>query len=102
MKRVLENPRLWAALCSWRAVALGMNDFGGIERHGLTGLAMLFFNHPEDHGKLGQCQFGGRHQGMTARKGRYLSHPTVGLVAIQHYLVVVEAHATSFYYPGQN
>src|SRR5260370_4326791 len=84
------------------ARALGMNDFGGIERHSLTGLAMLFFNHPEDQGKLGQCLFGGRHQCMTACKGRYLSHPTVGLVAIQHYLVVVEGHATSFYYSGQD
>jgi len=50
------------------ARALGMNDF---------------------------CLVARRHQGVAAGNRRHFRHPSIGLVAVEHHFVVVEAHGVS-------
>src|SRR5206468_7529773 len=80
--------------------ALGMDDFGRIAWHWSCALAVLLFDHPEDFHQFCQSLLCCWHQGVAPGNGRNLSHPSIGLVSIEHDLVIIEAHVPSFY-PGR-
>src|SRR5258708_2002026 len=77
-----------------------MDDFGRIAWHWSSALAVLLFDHPEDFHQFCQSLLCCWHQGMAPGYRRNLSHPSIGLVSIEHDLVIIEAHVPSFY-PGR-
>src|SRR5229473_828282 len=77
-----------------------MDDFGRIAWHWSSALAVLLFDHPEDFHQFCQSLLCCWHQGVAPGNGRNLSHPSIGLVSIEHDLVIIEAHVPSFY-PGR-
>jgi hypothetical protein len=75
-----------------------MDDFGAVARHWLSALAMLLLDDPKDFRQLRRSFFGCRHQRMASGKSGDFGHPAIGLVAVEHYFIVVEAHVPSFYF----
>ena len=69
-----------------------MRDLGRIGGQGLVPLPVLFRNQPKDGGQLDQGLFTSRHERVTSGDGGYFGHPSIGLVSIQQYLVVIEPH----------
>jgi hypothetical protein len=69
-----------------------MHDFGRILRQRSPDGVALLFDQSEHSGEFGHCFFGRWHQGMASRNGGNFGNPAIGLVPIDHDLVVVELH----------
>src|SRR5436305_773922 len=84
--------RRWAALCSWRAVALGMNDFGGVGGKWNSLFGVFVREHLEHVREFRQRRFTGGHERVAAGDSRNLSHPGAIFLAVQNRLVVFKLH----------
>src|ERR1035438_7622256 len=63
----------------------------------LVPFPVLFRNQPKYGCELNEGIFPSRHERVTSRNCRHFRDPSVGLVSIQHYFVVVEAHRIPSY-----
>jgi hypothetical protein len=75
-----------------------MHYFGGVHGKGRAFFAIFSGDHLEDLPQLGQCLFPRGHEGVAALYRGNLRNPAIGIVAVQNYLVIVETHASQFYY----
>jgi hypothetical protein len=69
-----------------------MDDLGCIGGQGLIPFPVFIRNQPKYGGQLRQGFFPCRHERMASGYRRNFRHPSFGLVPIEHYLIVVEAH----------
>src|ERR1019366_3490334 len=80
---------------------VGMDDFGSVYREGLALATVFGGNHLEHPFEFRQGLFPRHHRRITARDCGDLRNPSVWLIAVQHDLIIVEMHASSYSTPLQ-
>ena len=74
-----------------------MHDLSRVGWKPLALLLVLGGDEREELSQLSQRFLAGRHEGVTARNRRNLRDPTIRLVPVEHYFVVLERHRFPFY-----
>jgi len=72
--------------------------FGSIHGKGCPFFPIFGGDHLEDLPQLGQSLFPRGHEGVAALYGGNLRYPAIRIVAVQDYLVIVQALPPRFYY----
>ena len=80
-----------------------MHHFGSIYGKGCPFFPIFSGDHLEDFPEFCQSLLPRGHEGIAALYCWNLRHPAIRMVAVEGYLVIVEPHATRFYYlPDQH
>jgi hypothetical protein len=73
-----------------------MHDLGRVGGQRLFPFCVLVRNQPKYSGELDEGLFPSRHEGVASRDCRDFRYPSVGLVSVKHYFVIVEDHRSPF------
>lgn len=91
-----RKPSAAAARWNWRAVALGMHDFGRVLWQRLSSLLIFLGDYREHALEFGERCLTRGHQCVAAAESRDLGHPRAVCLPVQDDFIVVKAHESDY------